>query len=243
MLELYRAIEPYLAALGLTALSAGVIGAALFGAIKWFGESWITSKFSERLETFKHAQQREIEHLKFQINASMDRAVKLHQREFETVPQAWSTLVEAFNAVKSFTSPFQSYADLHRVSDADLDEFLDDTELSNAQKNEIRTSSDRNETYQSILFWHRLNKVQNVFREHHLFLLKNSIFMTAAMKIQFTEIGTLAWNALMEHKMNHEMKIWAKRPQLEKFENQGDTMLSALEAEIQKRLWSNASLS
>src|SRR5258705_490900 len=49
MLNLYRAIEPYLAALGLTALSAGVIFAALFGAMRWFGESWINSKFSERL--------------------------------------------------------------------------------------------------------------------------------------------------------------------------------------------------
>jgi hypothetical protein len=96
MLNLYRAIEPYLAALGLTALSAGVIFAALFGAMRWFGESWINSKFSERLEAFKHAQQREIEHLKFQINASMDRAVKLHQREFETVPEAWSSLGRRF---------------------------------------------------------------------------------------------------------------------------------------------------
>jgi len=58
MLDLYRAIEPYRPALGFTALSAGVIFAALFGAMRWFGESWIASKFSERLEAFKHAQQR-----------------------------------------------------------------------------------------------------------------------------------------------------------------------------------------
>jgi hypothetical protein len=65
MLEIYRAIESYLAALGLTALSASVIFGALYAALKWFGEQWITSKFSERLESFKHAQQREIEQLKF----------------------------------------------------------------------------------------------------------------------------------------------------------------------------------
>jgi hypothetical protein len=242
MLNLYRAIEPYLAALGLTALSAGVIFAALFGAMRWFGESWINSKFSERLEAFKHAQQREIEHLKFQINASMDRAVKLHQREFETVPEAWSSLVGAFNSVKSFTSPFQSYPDLQRISDSDLEEFLEDTELSKSQKNEIRNSDDRNKSYQSVIFWHRPNKVQNVFREHHIFLLKNSIFMTAGMTQKFTEIGDLAWGALMEHKINHEMGVWNKRPQLEKFEKQGDAMLSVLETEIQKRLWSDASL-
>jgi hypothetical protein len=105
-----------------------------------------------------------------------------------------------------------------------------------------RAPCDRNKSYQSIIFWHRLNKVQNVFREHHVFLLKNSIFMTAGMKRKFTEIGDLAWGALMEHKINHEMGVRNKRPQLEKFEKQGDAMLSALETEIQKRLWSDASL-
>jgi cell division protein FtsB len=89
VLELYHAIEPYLAAFGFTALSAAIVFGALFGALKWFGENWINSKFSERLEAFKYAQQRELEQLKFQINASMDRAVKLHQREFETLPEAW----------------------------------------------------------------------------------------------------------------------------------------------------------
>jgi hypothetical protein len=105
MFELYRAIEPYLAALGLTALSGAVVFGALFAALKWFGEHWINSKFSERMEAFKYAQQRELEQLKFQINASMDRAVKLHQREFETLPEAWSTLVTAFNSVKALRQP------------------------------------------------------------------------------------------------------------------------------------------
>jgi len=46
----------------------------------------------------------------------------------------------------------------------------------------------------------------------------------------------------MEHKINHEMKVWRERPRLAKFEEQGDAMLNALETEIQKRLWSDASL-
>jgi hypothetical protein len=93
--QAYQAIEPYLAALGLSALGLGGIFLVAIAAVKWFGERWVTSKFNERLEAFKHAQQREIEQLKLQINASMDRAVKLHQREFETLPEAWATLVTA----------------------------------------------------------------------------------------------------------------------------------------------------
>ena len=140
----YGAIEPYLAAVGLSVVGFGSVFLACFAVLKWFGERWVTAKFSERLEAFKHAQQREIEQLKFQINASMDRAVKLHQREFETLPQAWSTLVIAYNSVKSFTSPLQSYADVRRMNDTELDEFLNDTNLANSQKDDIKKAGDRN---------------------------------------------------------------------------------------------------
>jgi hypothetical protein len=238
----YNSIQPYLAALGLSALGFGSVFLAAVAAVRWFGESWVTSKFSERLEAFKHAQQREIEQLKFQISTSMDRAVKLHQREFETVPKAWSTLVAAFNSVKGFTAPFQSYADVSRMNDEELNEFLDGTDLPKTQKNDILASGDRNKAYQEATFWRRLATVQGDFRMHHVFLLENAIFMPSAMKTKFTAIGDLAWDALMEHKTNHEMKVWSKRPQLEKFQKLGDKMLLELEEEIQKRLWSDVPL-
>jgi hypothetical protein len=242
MLEIYRMIEPYLAALGLTALSGAVIFGALFGAIKWFGESWMASKFSERLEAFKYAQQREIEQLKFQINASMDRAVKLHQREFETLPEAWSTLVTAFSSVRAFTAAFQSYADVGRMRDAEINEFLADSGLSTAQQDDIRNSADRNKAYQEAIFWQRLNKVQDDFRTHHLFLLKNAIFMPSAIKAKFTAFGDLAWDALMERKISQEMKDWRERSKIEKLEKLGDALLLELETDIQKRLWSDVSV-
>jgi hypothetical protein len=241
MLELYRAIEPYLAAIGLTALSGAVIFGALLGALRWFGERWVVSKFSERLEAFKHAQQREIEQLKFQISASMDRAVKLHQREFETVPEAWSTLVTAFNSIKGFTSRLQSYADLAYLTDQELTEFFEDSELTRAQKDDIRSSSDRNKSYQEAIFWHRLASAQNDFRMHNVFLIRNAIFMPTAMKAKFVSIGDLAWDALMEHKINREMGISKAGPKVEKFEKLGDSMLLELETEIQRRLWSDVS--
>jgi hypothetical protein len=239
--NVYATIQPYLALFGLSALTFGSLFFAAVAAIKWFGETWVASKFSERLEAFKHAQQREIEQLKFQINASMDRAVKLHQREFETLPEAWSTLVTAFNSVKAFTHAFQSYADVGKMSDLELSEFLDDTDLSKIQKDDVRNSGDRNKAYQKAVFWTRLTKTTNDFRAHHLYLLKNAIFMPSQMKTKFTAIGDLAWGALMEHKINHEMQIYGKRPKLDAFEETGDVMLGELEAAIQQRLWSDVS--
>lgn len=243
MLEIYRAVEPYFAVLGITAVSAAAIVAAAFAGIKWFGERWITAKFSERLEAFKHAQQQEIEHLKFQINASMDRAVKLHQKEFEVVPEAWASLVMTVNTVKAFTSAFQSYADLQRMNADELDEFFEGAEFTKSKINEIRAADDINKAYQEAVFSRGLNKTIATFRDHHTYVLKNAIFMTPDMERRFRELGDFAWDALQEHRIGHELRAeWKDRDKRERFEEEGTRKLNELQSEVQKRLWSGAQI-
>jgi hypothetical protein len=60
---------------------------------KVLGEKWLNAKFEERLAQYKHAQQKEIEQLRFRINSLMDRTTKLHQHEFDVLPEAWSRLM------------------------------------------------------------------------------------------------------------------------------------------------------
>jgi hypothetical protein len=69
--------------IGTVLLAGGGGGAVVFYLFKLFGEKWLNTKFEERLATFKHEHQKEIERLRGTINTLMDRATKLHQREFE----------------------------------------------------------------------------------------------------------------------------------------------------------------
>ena len=64
---MYAFLEPYFAFLGITSGVILTIGLASWGAVKLVGERWISSRFNEKLEAFKHVQQQELEHLKFQI--------------------------------------------------------------------------------------------------------------------------------------------------------------------------------
>lgn len=73
---MYALLEPYLALLGIATSAIITIGLASWGAVKLVGERWISNRFNEKLEAFKHAQQQELEHLKFQINAS--RCAEVH---------------------------------------------------------------------------------------------------------------------------------------------------------------------
>ena len=141
---------------------AAIIGAALVGSaalsgvalwlFKLFGEKWLGAKFSERLEAFKHDQQLEIEHLRFEINKRLDRTIKLHQREFEVLPRAWSLLAESYNSVRSLTSAFQSYPDVDRMTHAHLEEFPSESPLKNWQKDELKSADDKNKSYQDAIF-------------------------------------------------------------------------------------------
>jgi hypothetical protein len=80
-------------------VAGGGAAALILGPFRYLADKWLTSKFNQRLEQFKHAQQVEMENLRFKIDSLFDRTTKLHQREFEVVPAAWALLVECKNQV------------------------------------------------------------------------------------------------------------------------------------------------
>src|SRR5258705_12641703 len=52
-------------------VGTGAVGAFAWWLFRLFSEKWLNSKFEERLAAYKHEQQKELERLKFSINAQM----------------------------------------------------------------------------------------------------------------------------------------------------------------------------
>ena len=179
----------------------GAVGLA-YWLFKVFGEKWLSAKFEERLAEFKHAQQKEIEQLRFKINALMDRTVKLHQREFDVLPEAWSRLNDAFSHVIGFSSRLQSYPDLNRFSADQLDEFLNNSRLQDWEKTELKAAKDRTQYFIKRIFWHRLSDARAACKEHHAYLKKSGIFILAETREKFYELDALMWDALTESEIN-----------------------------------------
>ena len=165
-----------LAAIGALIVGSGAVTAIAFGLFKVLGEKWLNAKFEERLAEYRHAQQKEIEQLRFKINALMDRTTKLHQHEFDVLPEAWSRLNEAFAHTTALVSPLQSYPDLNRMRDDHLNEFLKKTTLEEWEKTELMAETDRTEFFVKRIFWHRLSDAKAACREHHIYLKKSGIF-------------------------------------------------------------------
>jgi hypothetical protein len=148
---------------------AAVVAYLLF---QYLGKSWIENKFAQRLDLFKHQQAIELQRLRVEIDSMLSGALKLQEKEFQVLPEAWQKLDEAHGLVAWLFSPMREYADVDRMNPTQLDELLARSEFTESQKDEVRNSHQRRQTYQDIIFWHRVNKVRKAFSELQSFVAR-----------------------------------------------------------------------
>jgi hypothetical protein len=155
------------------------------------------------------------------------------------LPKAWGLLVKSFHTVRAVTGAFQSYADVGRMNEPQLDEFLADCPLQEWQKKELKNAHDKNKYYQGAIFWHRLGEARAAAREAALYLRTNGIFIPPGMKKKFEKTEDLAWDALSEHETYNPQNDF--RPiameRRERLGKEGEALLKSLEDDAHKRLW------
>lgn len=232
-----------LAGIGAALLAGGALTAMAYWLFKLLADKWLTGKFNERLEAFKHQQQKELEQLRFNINALMDRATKLHQRQFDVLPEAWALLMEAYEVVSSLVHPAQQYPDLDRMTGPELDEFLETSELSKSEKEQFGGAKKRTDLYIKIIQPYKIGKAKSVSGKFYSYFRKGGIFISAPLKGKFKELDDLIHAALVEHETNLQMqgqgglRLVAARDALSK---QGKPKLDELETAVAGRLWNAA---
>ena len=138
-----EALEQVLKFVGAVVLAGGGVSLIAYQAFKHLAARWLDSKFDERLQALRHAHGKELEQLRFKIAALLDRTTKLHQKEFELLPEAWSKLNDAFWEVRAFVSPMQAYADIDRMTPPQQEEFIEGSRLTSWQKDELRKSDQK----------------------------------------------------------------------------------------------------
>jgi hypothetical protein len=238
-LEIIMKIMQYIAAIiGTFIVAGGGFGLLIYNIFKFFGEKWLNSKFEERLEAYKHEQQKELERLKFKINALMDRTTKLHQREFDVLPEAWSRLTEAHGKTAMVAWRGRTYPDLDKIDNLHLEEILEKSPLPEWQKAELRSSSKKREYYIEAMSLYELDQASAAYFEFYIYLQKNSIFVKDPIKSKFKELDQFLFAVLTEQKTNKVLmqKVWDKVNELNQ---KGDDLLKSLERDIQERLWNS----
>ena len=218
---------------GVTAIAA-LSSAFAYAMFRLFTTKWIEARFSERLEAFKHQQNQEIEHLRFRINTMMDWNVKLHQREFDILPETWSLLNEAFYTIEPIAVGFQQYPNLDKMAVDRLEEFLEQSPLTVVQKTELKSEPNKVRYYSKVKAIHDLNTAIKSYNQFHLLLAKNAIFIIEPIKTAFLALDQMLKEAIIERQVQPQ--------QFDKgvvLNDKGKQLLKALEQGIQGRLWSS----
>jgi uncharacterized protein YajQ (UPF0234 family) len=203
----------------------------------FLGKKWIENKFSERLEAYKHAQNRELEKFKYEINRLFSRVTKIHEKEFEVLPQAWIKMQDALGQISQLTSLYQEYPDLNRINKSELDDFLSNSELKDFEKQELKNSTDKTAYFQELSFWYKLREVEKFFFDFHNYIVRNRIFLDKSLQERFTKIDDIMWSTIVDRKVGHKAKdhkMWVEAHK--KIRDEIDPIKNEVEDLVQKRL-------
>jgi hypothetical protein len=176
------AVNHVLAFIGAVLVAAGGLGVIVFQIFKHLGGKWLDARFDERLQKLKHEQAHQIEQFRFKVSTLLDRARKLHQREFEVLPEAWAKLSNAFWKGSALVAPFKERPDLNRMGDTQQEEFITNSRLQDWQKAEVRNATDKTAKYDEMNFWHVLGDAKGACTDSSRYLGVQGIFIEPELR-------------------------------------------------------------
>lgn len=186
----------------------GVAAIVAYWVFTWLGKNWLENRFAERLESLKHAQEREMEKYRYEINALFNRITKIQDKEFDVLPTAWQKLQEALGYVARLTSPMQFYPDFGIMPDIEFDEWLAKSKLTDAHKHNLSMlhPRERNDLYIRIIFGYDLRETREKVLEFHNYLVHNKIFLSLDLFKKFSEVDALLSEAISKRELGERAR-------------------------------------
>jgi len=225
--------------IGLTAIVSVSTVLITLGALRWFGQKWFEHQFAQRLEQFRRQQSELLEHYRYQINSQFNRITKIHEKEFEVLPEIWQRVQDSYLHFVSLASPFQQWPPLDSYTREQVEAFLDDCELLDFQKDELREAQDKLEYYRKVAYWIRLSNAREKFSEFRTYLRYNKIFLSRDLFELFREIE-LAMIDTEVHLEDPEDGLWSKTSAIyQNLTKDVNHLLEKVEDAVQERLHFN----
>ena len=212
----------------------------IIGLFKYCGEKWIENKFKMSLESYKNEQTKSLEELKFKINTLFNRVTKIHEKEFEVLPEAWNKLQDALGMISTIVSPTKRYTRFEDMSDEGIKEFVAKSRLNEFEKVELLRKENKIEMskfYKEALFWHELPDVEDDYIEFHNYIIRNRIFLTDDLHDKFKQVDKIMNEALISRRISEEAKDHKLSYEAyEMIKRDVDPIVNEIETLVQKRL-------
>src|SRR5260370_39101116 len=211
--------------------------AATAGLWKWFGQKWVEQRLAVRLEKFKTEQQKKLERLRHLLSS---RVSKIHEKEFEVLPEAWRKLHELYGWIlHALDLTFKPM--LRDMTDEDLEEFMRTapaSHLSESQKETLRKSSDRAHSYNEMKLSNDMHIANDNQKQFTNYLIENRIFMTEDLRAKFETVQAAFISALTSYDTGKRAGAWEMQTsgQMTMSRENLQGLVDQVERAIQRRL-------
>lgn len=187
--------------IGKVVVYGGSSALVAFCLFRFLGEKWIEGKFAERLEAYKHAQAKELEEVRFRISSIFNRVTKLHDKEFEILPEVWGKLNDARLAVLRCAYQFRQHPNLNLLPEDQLQDFLTKKEFSEQEIQSVKQSDDRNDSYGNVITYRQIGEAHLATLEFRATLTKYRIFLMPDLRERFDNIEERLGAILISHQV------------------------------------------
>lgn len=82
-----------------------VFGGLAFLGFRWLLRKWLDNHFAQQLEEFKREQSELLEEYRLEINSEFNRISKIHEKEFEVLPEIWGRIQSSYTGFVFVAAP------------------------------------------------------------------------------------------------------------------------------------------
>jgi hypothetical protein len=170
-----------------TLVVAGLGSVATFLTLVFtrLGDRLFDHALHRNLETFKHGLEEKIEALRARLARLSDRSVRSNEREYVAIVAAWESYVESYLKANNCIARFDQFSDLNKKTETELDEWINNADLSADFGKELRGAKDRNAAYSRFLQWKALRSALQANFDSRLCLRKQGIFIPRELEAEF----------------------------------------------------------
>lgn len=157
----------------------------------FLGKKTVETWFAKKLKKFE-----------YDLNSLFNRVTKIHEKEFEVLPEAWFKMQDAIGRISGLVSVQEFWPDLDKMDETALEEFMAKSKLHEYEKKELRDSPKKLDYYRKTIFWHDLHETHQAFKDFHNYIIRNRIFLTSKLQEQFMKLDDIMWSAIVKREVS-----------------------------------------
>lgn len=168
------------------------------------GERFLSHRLEQKIVALKHAHDEKIEALRSDLAHFQDRGRRANELEFEALVKIWHAYSDAWLKTQQAIIDSMTFPDMSRLSDSDVETFLETTELSDAQKKQVLIAADKNQMYSKLVRQRTIHTAGAAIYEGRLMLRTSGIFIPAAVANSFKDAFDKLSGAYVEQSMEFQ---------------------------------------